>query len=246
MNTVCLASYNGEKYIEEQLRSILQQLRPDDEVVISDDGSTDRTIEIVESIGDKRIRVVHNNCHDVRKNFENALYQAHGDVIFLSDQDDVWLPGKYERCIEELQKVDLVCTNSMLTDEYLNVVCDDFFKQHHSRKGIVRNIINGTYYGSCMAFRGTVLSLALPFPPSKDVNHDLWIGLVAEMTGSVKFIQEPYLLYRRHMNTVSQTRDYSSCHFYDRSSRPLWTKIRTRIVVSYYVCKFYIQHKYAR
>ncbi len=246
MNSVCIASYNGEKYIEEQLRSILQQLCPDDEVVISDDGSTDRTIEIIESIGDKRIRIVHNDCHNVRKNFENALREARGEVIFLSDQDDVWLPGKYARCIEELKKVDLVCTNSILTDEHLNVICNDFFKQYHSKKGVIRNIINGTYYGSCMAFRRTLLSSALPIPSSKDMNHDLWIGLVAEMTGSVKFISEPYLLYRRHMNTVSLTRDYSDCRFYNRSSRPLWVKIRTRIIVSYYVCKFRILHKYAR
>ncbi len=240
MNSVCIATYNGEKYIAEQLRSILVQLRPDDEVIVSDDGSTDNTLNIVEAIGDERVKVLHSNCHNVKGNFVNALEHAQGDVIFLSDQDDVWLPGKYIRCVEELKCVDLVCTNSKITDEHLNVVCDNFFKLYHSHKGILRNIINGTYYGSCMAFRRTLLPSALPMPSSQDVNHDLWLGLVAEMTGSVKFIQEPYLLYRRHKRALSQTAWYSS--FWSRSSRPLWVKIRTRMVLLYYVCKYRIQH----
>lgn len=240
MNSVCIATYNGEKYIEAQLRSILVQLRPDDEVIVSDDGSTDNTLGVVKAIGDERVRILHSHCHDVKGNFVNALEHARGDVIFLSDQDDVWLPGKYERCVQELKYVDLVCTNSKITDEHLNVVCDNFFRLYHSHKGILRNIINGTYYGSCMAFRRTLLSLALPMPSSQDVNHDLWLGLVAEMTGSVKFIQEPCLLYRRHKSALSQTGKYSS--FWSRSSRPLWVKIRTRMVLLYYVCKYRIQH----
>ena len=240
MNSVCIATYNGEKYIAEQLRSILVQLQPDDEVIVSDDDSTDNTIPIVQSFDDKRIKVLHSHCHSVKGNFVNAIRHAQGDIIFLSDQDDVWLPGKYERCVQELKFVDLVCTNSTITDEHLNVICDSFFLQYHSHNGILRNIINGTYYGSCMAFRKTLLSAALPIPSSLDVNHDLWLGLVAEMTGSVKFIQESYLLYRRHKDTLSQTGKYS--RFWNRSSRPFCVKIRTRIIVLYYVCKFRIQH----
>lgn len=141
MNSVCVATYNGEKYIEEQLRSILIQLRPDDEVIVSDDGSTDRTCAIVESLADPRIRLLHHNGHDFKQNFVHALQHAQGEYIFLSDQDDVWLEGKYERCIKELESVDLVCTNSMMTDENLQVICNDFFKQHHSKKGVIYNII---------------------------------------------------------------------------------------------------------
>ncbi len=241
MNSVCVATYNGEKYIEEQLRSILVQLRPDDEVIVSDDGSTDRTCAIVESLADPRIRLLHHNGHDFKQNFVNALQHAHGEYIFLSDQDDVWLDGKYERCVQELKCVDLVCTNSKITDEHLNVVCDNFFKLYHSHKGILRNIINGAYYGSCMAFRRTLLSSALPMPSSQDVNHDLWLGLVAEMAGSVKFIQEPCLLYRRHKGALSQTGRYSS--FWSRSSRPLWVKIWSRLVVLSAVVRFYIRYK---
>ena len=73
MNSVCVATYNGEPFIEQQLRSILAQIADDDEVIISDDGSTDRTLEIIGSIGDKRIRVVHSTAHYFRDNFANAL-----------------------------------------------------------------------------------------------------------------------------------------------------------------------------
>lgn len=84
MNSVCVATYNGEKYIEEQLRSILIQLRPDDEVIVSDDGSTDRTCAIVESLADPRIRLLHHNGHDFKQNFVHALQHAQGEYIFLS------------------------------------------------------------------------------------------------------------------------------------------------------------------
>lgn len=241
MNSVCLASYNGEKYIEEQLRSILCQLRAEDEVIVSDDDSTDRTVEIVERIGDRRIRVLHSHCHSVRRNFEQAMQAARGEIIFLSDQDDVWLPGKYERCVAELAEADLVCTNSMLTDECLQVQNDNFFSLYHSGAGILKNTLNNTYYGSCMAFRRRLLSIALPLPKSQEVGHDVWLGLVAEMVGTVRFIDTPYLLYRRHSGTSTQT-DTLWC----RSRRPLWKKVWGRMVILYYVCIFQIKHRYAR
>ena len=239
MNSVCIATYNGETYIEAQLRSIIEQLAADDEVIVSDDGSTDRTIEIVASINDQRIKIVHSHCHCVKGNFGNALRHAIGSIIFLSDQDDVWLPGKYQRCIDELRSVDLVCTNSMLTDENLHIVNPNFFSLYHSGAGILKNSLNNTYYGSCMAFRRSLLDYALPFPATKEIGHDIWLGLVAEMTGKVRFIDTPYLLYRRHIGTSTNTTG-----LWKRSSRPLWRKVWSRVVVLFYVCKFKI--RYAR
>ena len=132
MNSVCVATYNGEKYIEQQLRSILEQIAPTDEVIVSDDSSTDNTIKIVDSIRDKRIHIRHSKAHYFKDNFIEALREAKGDVIFLSDQDDVWLPGKYEHCLKELEDVDLVCTNSKMTDEDLNIIEPNFFSIYHS------------------------------------------------------------------------------------------------------------------
>lgn len=238
MNSVCVATYNGEKYIEEQLRSILVQLRPDDEIIVSDDGSTDRTCTIVESLADPRIRLLHHNGHDFKQNFIFALQHAQGEYIFLSDQDDVWLDGKYERCIKELEKVDLVCTNSKLTDENLNVVHTNFFSMYHSQKGILKNILVSSYYGSCMAFRRKVLDYALPMPSSPNIYHDIWLGLVAEVIGQVKFIQEPYLLYRRHGDTMTQT-----TNIWKRSKRPPWEKVAYRMELLWCIGKLWVQYR---
>ena len=237
MNSVCIATYNGERYIEEQLRSILVQIAPDDEVIVSDDGSTDRTVEIVRGIGDSRVRLYHSDAHYFRDNFANALRHAGGDIIFLSDQDDVWLSGKYEQCINALKEVDLVCTNAKETDEALNITNPDFFSVYHSGKGILKNIINNTYYGACMAFRSRLLEVALPFPPNHEIGHDVWLGLVAEMTGTVRFIATPYLLYRRHSANAT-----SVSPLWTRSQRPIQRKLWGRIVMMYYVLNFYCQH----
>lgn len=237
MNSVCVATYNGELFIDQQLRSILAQIAPEDEVIISDDGSTDNTLKIVDSIGDKRIRIRHSSAHYFKDNFIEAMCEAKGDIIFLSDQDDVWLPGKYERCIKELEEVDLVCTNSEMTDGELNIIEPNFFSIYHSGPGVFKNALNNTYYGSCMAFRRSLLKAALPMPPTREIGHDIWLGLVAEMTGKVRFIDTPYLLYRRHEDAKTSTNG-----LLHRSKRPLWLKIWSRVVVLYYVSKFKLNH----
>ena len=237
MNSVCVTTYNGERYIEQQLRSILEQIAAYDEVIVSDDGSTDNTLKIVDSIGDKRIRFRHSSAHYFKDNFIEAMCEAKGDIIFLSDQDDVWLPGKYERCIKELEEVDLVCTNSKMTDRELNIIEPNFFSIYHSGPGVFKNALNNTYYGSCMAFRRSLLKAALPMPSTREIGHDIWLGLVAEMTGKVRFIDTPYLLYRRHEDAKTSTNG-----LLHRSKRPLWLKIWSRVVVLYYVSKFKLNH----
>lgn len=237
MNSVCVATYNGEKYIEEQLRSILVQLRPEDEVIVSDDGSTDNTLAVIRSINDARIKIVHNKTHCYIDNFASALSYARGEIIFLSDQDDVWLPYKYERSLSELETTDLICTDSIVTDEHLNVIRDSYFAINHAGKGILKNILIDTYCGACMAFKRRVLEAAIPFPQTHGIGHDLWLGLVAEMIGTVRFIDTPYILYRRHEGSITQQGKILT-----RSKRPLLQKIWSRIEMLYYVCKFKITY----
>ncbi|HOF62870.1 MAG TPA: glycosyltransferase [Dermatophilaceae bacterium] len=100
--SVCLATYNGQRYLDEQLRSILDQLGPDDEVIISDDASTDDTLSVARAARDRRVRILDlTDRVGYSKNFERAVSAATGEIIFLSDQDDVWLPGKVERMVAD-------------------------------------------------------------------------------------------------------------------------------------------------
>lgn len=214
MISVCIATYNGEKYIKEQLLSILGQLSTDDEVVVSDDGSKDSTVSVISSLGDKRIKVFRNErgAHGVVPNFENALRQAKGDIIFLSDQDDIWREDKVEICLRQLKDYDLVVHNLQLIDSDGNVrrAADfDYFRYRNSSSGYWHNLKKNGYMGSCMAFRRSVLERSLPFP-KHILWHDMWIGLIASKHGKTKFIDDKLLLYRRHGDNASPTSEKSS------------------------------------
>lgn len=211
MISVCVTTYNGEKFIEEQLGSILKQLGENDELIVSDDDSTDNTIKLIESLNDKRIKVLHHkidsNISDfqfdkITRNIENALSAATGDFIFLSDQDDIWLGNKVAVCKQHLQDKQLVLHNCKVIDEYGNVTNNSYFQLNHSAKGFCRNVVNSSYLGCCMAFRRSLLQTALPFP-KKPVPHDIWLGLLAEWKHQVEMIDEPLILYRRHCGNTS-------------------------------------------
>jgi len=200
--SVCIATYNGEKYIHQQLVSILSQLSANDEVIISDNCSTDSTGVVISSFDDPRIKFHTFGERNLISNFENALSRATGDVIFLADQDDVWMVGKVARIMRELEIFDVVMTDCRVVDEQLNVLHDSLFEFTKPRVGILRNLVKNPYTGCCMAFNRKVLDAALPFPNNLPM-HDWWIGLVGEVVGSVKFIDEPFILYRRHSCNVS-------------------------------------------
>ncbi len=219
MISVCMATYNGEAFIEAQLRSILASPRID-EVVVSDDDSSDATLARIAALGDARVRVVAGPRAGLIRNFENALSQARGEVIFLSDQDDVWQPQKVEVVLEALIDADLVVTDCRVVDGDLHVVAPSFFRVHGSRPGFARNLLRNGYLGCCMAFRRSVLERALPFPPALPM-HDWWIGLVAERSVRVRFLDTPLTLYRRH--------DANASSASERSRASLRTRLRWRL-----------------
>ena len=204
--SVCLASYNGEKYIKEQLESILPQLEKYDEIVISDDGSSDRTLEIVQLLEDSRIKIIHNlKKNGLTYNFENALKNATGDIIFLSDQDDVWLPNKISVSLNWLDNNDLVVTNCKITDSDLNILNESYFALNDSKSGFLKNFYRSSYLGCCTTFKRELLKDLLPFPSNLYLYHDWWIGFIADAKYKVKFVDTPCLLYRRHDNNMSST-----------------------------------------
>lgn len=204
--SVCMATYNGERFIREQLDSILKQLDAGDELVVSDDSSTDGTVEILKEYQEKdsRIRLFPGQkFRDPIQNFQSALCHATGEWIYLADQDDVWLENKILEINKELESYDLILHDSILTNEKLETLHPSFFRYFGSGKGILKNLIRSSYYGSCMAFRRRILDAALPFPLTKEIGHDLWLGWVAEIIGKVKLVEKPFLLYRRHTATFT-------------------------------------------
>lgn len=211
--SVCIATFNGEKYIEQQLVSILSQLDSDDEVIISDDGSTDKTLDIIKKINDNRIVLfANNNFKNPIYNIENTLVKASGDHIFLSDQDDVWLPNKVNTLKKHLKKYDLVISDAFVVDENLNILKDSFFALNNSQAGIIKNLLKNSYLGCCMAFNSNLLSTVLPFPKSIPM-HDWWIGLIAEYYGKTLFCEDKLIYYRRHGKNASATSEKSPNSF---------------------------------
>jgi len=219
--SVCIATYNGEKYIHTQVSSILLQLQDNDEIIISDDSSTDRTIEIIEAFQDKRIRVLkHQTFQSHVYNFENALKESKNEYIFLADQDDIWIEGKVTKMLSLLKSNDLVLSDAIVIDEEEKVLFKSFFAFKHSRKGIFINIYKNSYLGCCMAFNRKILNLSLPFP--RDINmHDWWIGLIAEIYGSVYLTNDKLIKYRRHAQTITPSNNTSNNSFFQK----IWFRI---------------------
>ena len=204
MISVCIATYNGERYIRQQIESIVCQLNVDDEIIVSDDGSTDGTLDIVKGIGDKRIKIIEGpGRKSPILNFECALKASKGDFIFLSDQDDVWKLDKVEICMKWLKTYNCVVSDAEVTDNRLKPLYPSLYDIMQVRQGRIYNTIwkNG-YTGCCMAFRRNVLEASLPFPKNIPM-HDIWIGNVAAYKYNVIFIPDRLIHFRRHENTIS-------------------------------------------
>jgi len=213
-----MATYNGGQFIASQLRSILSQLSPEDEVVISDDSSTDDTLAIIESFSDDRIRLFKNQtfCSPIY-NFEHALKQSRGDIIFLSDQDDEWVEGWVEAALATLRVVSLVvCEISFIDAEGSPLMLPDATTYKGNRRsGVLHNLYRNDYMGCSCAFRRNVLEAALPFP-AKLPWHDWWIGLVADAFFKTRFIRSRFIRHRRHGGNASATGGKSNSTSYDK------------------------------
>lgn len=203
--SVCMATYNGAQFIESQLNSIVSQLDLYDEIIISDDGSTDGTISIINAFADTRIKLIHNyNRRGPAGNFENALNHSSGQLIFLSDQDDIWFPEKVSKMSNLLIDNDLVLTDCEVINKKGDILHPSFFALRGSRRGFWRNMYRNSYIGCCMAFRREVLNYALPFPAHIFL-HDWWIGLLVEVKGRIVLYEKPLIKYVRHGGNFSPT-----------------------------------------
>ena len=205
--SVCMTTYNGAAYLGDQLRSILEQLRVGDEVVVVDDASQDNSLNILRNFFDARVRVYRNARNlGVMVSFEKAMRLANGDILFLSDQDDLWLPGKVYKILEAFSsnpEITLVASDAKVIDETGCVVADSFFAQRgRFSAGVVHNLLKNKFLGCTLAFRKSMLSRFLPIP--KDVPmHDMWFGLINAFYGKTVYISQPLIAYRRHGKNLS-------------------------------------------
>jgi len=221
-----MATYNGERFIKRQLESILCQIEPKDEIIISDDGSIDNTLEIIRQLADPRIRVVDGpHRHSPTLNFENALGQTKGEYIFLCDQDDEWLPNKVKVMRNNLQRYGCVVSDCRTIDADGHELEPSFYAVNGTRSGRWYNLLvkNG-YLGCCMAFHRSVMEASLPFPPDIPM-HDIWIGNVAAFSNTLCFISDRLVNYRRHNTNASSASAPSKYSLFER--------LRFRLIVAY-------------
>jgi len=202
-----MATYNGAAYVEQQLRSILDQLGPNDEITLVDDHSSDSTLNVISGFGDERIRIFSNERNiGVARSFERAISLAKGEIIFLSDQDDIWHPEKVSRMMDVFisrPEITLVLSDARVVDKDGNLLVESFFaRRGRFRAGVVHNLIKNKYLGCVMAFRQGLRERILPFPAAIP-QHDMWIGLVNALYGKALFIDLPLVDYRRHGGNAS-------------------------------------------
>lgn len=207
--SVCMATYNGELFVKEQIESILPQLDSSDELVIVDDASTDNTRDILQSINDARVSIIDNviNLGPVRS-FERAIAIANGGIIILSDQDDIWPEGRVLVMRNALQG------SALLVAGGLEVFGDNRRPDSiHFTPGTQRSwrnivgILMGQrpYYGSALAFRSEIKSLLMPFPRWVEA-HDHWIAIVANVAGQCKHLPNVVTLRREHDRNLTSPR----------------------------------------
>lgn len=213
--SIAMCTWNGEQYLHDQLASISSQTRIPDELIVCDDNSTDETVRIVSDFAISapfpvRLCVNEQNL-GTTKNFERAIGLCEGDIIALSDQDDVWLPEKLRRiedCFSRDSGVGLVFTDAEVVDEHLQPlgyrlwesVGFDNTERRLVRSGRALDVLlpGWTVTGATMAFRARFKNLVLDIPTDLTLIHDGWIALLIASVAGVSFIEEPLIKYRQH------------------------------------------------
>lgn len=205
MRSVVLATCQGERFLLAQLKSILSQLSAEDEVIVSDDSSTDGTLAVIRGISDPRIQVITNTKRlGYVANFGRAIVRARGESVFLSDQDDIWLPNKVAELDSAMRRADCVASDAIVVDEELRVLHDSFFRLRGADRFDDLSIFRKPrIVGATLACRRAYLQTLLPFP--RGVPHDFWITVNAAFDRKLEVLPMPLILYRRHNRAHSVT-----------------------------------------
>jgi glycosyltransferase involved in cell wall biosynthesis len=207
MRSVVLATYQGGPYIGEQLDSILSQLAPDDEIIVSDDASTDATLTLVRDwqSRDARIKLLANDRRaGYVGNFTRAIAHSNGDLVYFSDQDDIWLPDKIRAMDAALARHACVATDARVVDATLNPLYRSYFEWRGTKGFSFTSILlKPPIIGATMACQRHYLLSLLPVPDG--VPHDFWISLNATWDRCLEVLPQPLILYRRHAAVLSES-----------------------------------------
>lgn len=204
---VLISTYNGENFIRQQILSILEQVPKETLIMIRDDGSTDRTIQEINEIGDARISIIKGDNIGFGPSFMQLISNCPDsiEIVMLADQDDVWLPDKYSDAFAALQGAAhiprLICTTQRLTDGNLSPIEDTraWPKPPSFHNALAENIVTGC----TAAFNNAALRILKKSAAIEKLYfHDWWIYLVISAFGEVRSLSKPSLLYRQHQNNV--------------------------------------------
>ena len=212
--SVAISTYNGEKYIEKQLLSILNQSMAVDEILIIDDNSNDKTKEVIKLLIEKhpKILLIENSVNiGPVASFQLAIKSCKHDFVLLSDQDDVWANNKVEICFNQmllLQVVNipaLIFSDLELIDEFDNNLSNSFWKLHNfSKKDIIFNkALFVNVATGCTMMINKSMKEEVKLMPKDVMMHDHWIYLIALSIGNLSFIDKPLVKYRSHSDTVT-------------------------------------------
>lgn len=230
--TILLASYNGERYIKEQVASIIKQTNQDWEILFRDDGSTDNTVDIikeyVQSYPD-RMSLISDGEKNLGPggNFLRLMEHAQGDYIMFCDQDDVWYENKVEKTFSKMgdlegrygkEKPILIHTDLEIVDRGLNTIANSMFQYQNLNKEFTEMnhlLVQNNVTGCTTMINKALKELAIPVPKDA-VMHDWWLALVASAFGAIGFVDEPTIRYRQHGNNDVGAKNYSFGYFFDR------------------------------
>jgi glycosyltransferase involved in cell wall biosynthesis len=241
--SVCMAAFNGERYITAQIKSILDQLADHDELIVVDDASADNTCKMIERFHDARIRLErHKSNQGVLRSFEDAICRANGDILFLADQDDLWAANKVQTVLRAFQldpKADVVVSDAALIDREGASAGPSYYAQRgRFRPGVLANILRCKYLGCAMAFRSRIRPSILPFPTGTNVLHDVWIGASNSLAGGkTLYVNHPLVLYRRHDDNATGNKRLSI----ERQIRIRWDLCRS--LATFWLDSHYVRGK---
>jgi len=222
---VLMATYNGEKYINEQLNSIINQSYNNWELLIRDDGSTDKTLKILADYVEKypaTIKLLDNyvNRMGACGNFAELINNSNADYVMFSDQDDVWLPNKIEGTLKVMKTIEvekgvetpiLIHTDLCVVDDELNVISSSMWKLQNMNphvKNLNRLMVHNNVSGCTMIINRALANMAKNIPEGATM-YDWWIALIAASFGEIEFIKEGTILYRQHSKNKFGARKFN-------------------------------------